>query len=75
MSDSLILNSIRQEPRKIKMSETIGDLREENFRLKLRIYHLELERDQAEKTIESYKNEIRFVIVECKPTLQFLVRN
>ena len=57
------------------MSETIEDLKEENFRLKLRIYHLELEREQAEKTIESYRNEIRFVKVECKPTLQFSVRN
>ena len=57
------------------MSETIEDLKEENFRLKLRIYHLELEREQAEKTIESYRNEIRFVKVECKPTLRFSVRN
>ena len=41
------------------MSETIEDLKDENFRLKLRIYHLEMERDQSEKTLESYKNEIR----------------
>lgn len=40
------------------MSETIDDLKDENFRLKLRIYHLEMERDQSEKLIESYKNEL-----------------
>ena len=61
------------------MSETIEDLRNENFRLKLRegshwqtnekanfsmttllrIYHLEMDKVQTEKVIQSYKSELR----------------
>ena len=62
-----------------EMSETIEDLRNENFRLKLRkgshwqtnqiayfsmitllrIYHLEMDKVQTEKVIQSYKSELR----------------
>ena len=61
------------------MSESIEDLRNENFRLKLRkgshwqtneianfsmttllrIYHLEMDKVQTEKVIQSYKSELR----------------